>query len=424
MNERDTPIALKWCAIIGIFMLGFGIPWSSALFRLSFPLIFVSMFWAAVVALKWDGTMRDDVTKIAAEPISWLIVLFVMWVIASGLWTDASMAYYKFDMSQYLKLLMIPVLAIFIRNLLKDKGSLLFLAYLSGVLVLTLPTALDALGVFKHFNIDAVQYRNAAYRANSFSYFRNHIVHGFHVAALAAIVLLHAVLFAKNRLLALAVFIYALVDILFWTAGRMALLGLLVVLVFFMINLIARSKDYKMQTNWSKYEIFASVAIFLIILWLGLDSMRYRYVSVMNEVNLYAEESNSATSAGTRIHLWLLSSNIFFDSWLVGAGSGAFRHTLEITKDFTFQRGYSHTHNEYLTILSQFGLIGFSLLAGVVYLLVKNALKHQDPWIGKGFLCLLLVLLVNALSDSSLYNQWEGWAFVYCSAVMMGTRRA
>lgn len=423
MNLTDTPVVLKKCVILGVCMLGFGIPWSSALFRLSFPLIFISIFWVAMIAIKRDGGLRADIKAVAMEPFTWLISLFVFWVIASGIWTVAGVAYYKFDTSQYLKLLMIPTLAILIKNFLQDKGRLLIYIYLLGVLALTLPTALDALGIFNYFNINAVQYKNAAYRDGSFSYFRNHIVHGFHVGALAAIVFLHAILFVKSRLVAFAIVLYAIVDILFWTSGRMALLGLYAGLVFVALVSIINADEFLVRIGREKSLIISFSIVLLVAIWFGLDGIYDRYQSVVSEVSQYFK-SDVVTSAGTRIHFWLVSINIFFNSWLIGAGSGAFRQTLELSNDAYFATGYSHTHNEYLTILSQFGLVGFLLLSSTIYLLIKEALRHQDPWIGRGFLCLLVVFAVNALSDSSLYNQWEGWALVYFSAVMIGSRRA
>ena len=115
MSLRYTPTALEKCAIIGVCMLGFGIPWSSALFRLSFPIIFISLFWVGLLAIKKDESLRALFKEMMTEPFTWFIFLFVLWVIASGAWTIASAVYYKFDTSQYLKLLMIPGLAILIK---------------------------------------------------------------------------------------------------------------------------------------------------------------------------------------------------------------------------------------------------------------------------------------------------------------------
>ena len=423
MSLRYTPTALEKCAIIGVCMLGFGIPWSSALFRLSFPIIFISLFWVGLLAIKKDESLRALFKEMMTEPFTWFIFLFVLWVIASGAWTIASAVYYKFDTSQYLKLLMIPGLAILIKIFLPDKGRFLLCLYLSGVLALTLPTALDALGFFSYFSIDTVQYRNAAYGDGRFVYFRNHIVHGFHVSALAAIVLLHSMIFKKGRVVACFALVYAFVDIMFWTSGRMALIGLFAGLIFSAWTSFIYLNGSQVRSVADNRWVYAFIFVLFSTIWLGMDVIYARHLSVVGEINQYLR-SDAITSAGTRIHFWLVSINIFTDSWLIGSGSGAFRHTLEVTKDAYFESRYSHAHNEYLTILSQFGVVGFVLLLSVIYLLIKEALRHRDPLIGRSFLCLLVVFAINALTDSSLYNQWEGWALVYFSAVMIGSRSA
>lgn len=424
MNMYDSSTVLKRFTMVGIFMLGFGVSWSSALFRLSFPLIFVSILFGAFVAIKWDGYIRADLLSIAKEPVSQPIYLFVLWVIASRIWAEATWAYYKFDMSQYLKLFMIPMLAFLIKNTIQDKGRLLIYIYLSGVLVLTLPTALDGLGIFRFFGIDTVQYKNASYRDGSFVYFRNHIVHGFHVSVLASIALLHAILFSKARVIAFAVFIYAVVDILFWTLGRMAVVVLFAGMAFVALIAFANVQDFLVRVKKEKYLISLFVISLVLVIWLSEGAMYTRYNSVLAEIKHYFEKTDLNTSAGIRINYWLVSVDLFLESWLVGAGAGAFRYALEVGNNVYFSIGHSHTHNEYLTILSQYGLIGLLLFFYILYLLIKEALRHRDQFIGSAFLCMLVVFSLSAITDSSLYNQWEGWTLVYFSAVMLGTRRA
>ena len=57
---------------------------------------------------------------------------------------------------------------------------------------------------------------------------------------------------------------------------------------------------------------------------------------------------------------------MFKNAWLIGAGAGSFSQYLVDTKDFYANSGYSHAHNEYLSILSQYGLIGFLLFVLLV----------------------------------------------------------
>ena len=74
--------------------------------------------------------------------------------------------------------------------------------------------------------------------------------------------------------------------------------------------------------------------------------------------------------------------------------------------------GHRHAHNEYLTQLSQYGLIGFLLLISIITISLKNAKKIEDLWLSHVITTGIIVFALNALTDSSLHNDWEGWAFV------------
>ena len=74
--------------------------------------------------------------------------------------------------------------------------------------------------------------------------------------------------------------------------------------------------------------------------------------------------------------------------------------------------GHRHPHNEYLTQLSQYGLIGFLLLISIITISLKNAKKIQDPWLSNVIATAIILFALNSLTDSSLHNDWEGWAFI------------
>jgi O-antigen ligase len=72
---------------------------------------------------------------------------------------------------------------------------------------------------------------------------------------------------------------------------------------------------------------------------------------------------------------------------------------------------YWHAHNEYLTQASQHGLVGLGLFLALMVLCWRSAaaLPAMESALVRWSLA---VFALSALTDSSLHNEWEGWAFV------------
>ena len=400
-------------------MLGVGLPWSAALFRLSIPLILIAAICVLYLYIKRLEIVRNAIDGIIRQRAVQWMALLALWVVISWLWTSADWGYYRQDVWRYLKLLMVPVLAVLIRVSMPTKGRLLVLFYTVGVIILMLPTALDGLGVVRYFNLDIRWLQNFAYRENSLEYFRNHIVHGFEVSLLAVFVGLYVVMFRRVKILGAILLIWIMVDMFFWVYGKMALLSLIVGLLFvlvkaFRVNVAGESKRH--------YYFFILLLIF-IFCFFAWDGVYGRVKLIFDQGRTFHLEGNYISSTGARLHFWFISWLMFLDSWLIGQGAGGFSQYLENTKDYYFNYGYSHAHNEYISILSQYGLIGFGMFVAIISSLCKLATRHQDKWIGGCVQGVCVIFLLNALSDASLYNLWEGWALVYFSAIALGTYR-
>jgi len=113
---------------------------------------------------------------------------------------------------------------------------------------------------------------------------------------------------------------------------------------------------------------------------------------------------------------------MFLDHPLLGAGAGAFRTGLEISKDPLSNSFHYHTHNEYLSQLSQFGLVGFGLFSGLLISLYNGCIKWKHNTVQACGMFVVIIFLLNALSDSSLHNEWEGWTLVFFSGLIFSQR--
>ena len=94
---------------------------------------------------------------------------------------------------------------------------------------------------------------------------------------------------------------------------------------------------------------------------------------------------------GGRVNIWREGLATFADRPLIGVGSGAFRLAVD--------SGMS-SHNSYLTVLVEVGMIGFILLSIVVGIVVHQAVRHSK-WDARFWFTVLFIL--------ALGNFVHGW---------------
>ncbi|MCH8877474.1 MAG: O-antigen ligase family protein [Chloroflexi bacterium] len=100
-----------------------------------------------------------------------------------------------------------------------------------------------------------------------------------------------------------------------------------------------------------------------------------------------AGSSIAEADLGGRVNIWREGIAVFADHPLIGIGSGAF--------SFAVDSGMS-SHNSYLNVMVEVGMIGFVLLAIIVGITVYQAIRHPK-WDARFWLTLLLVLALGNL---------------------------
>ena len=111
------------------------------------------------------------------------------------------------------------------------------------------------------------------------------------------------------------------------------------------------------------------------------------------------------------------------DAPLFGNGAGSFRDELVSSHDPLSSTGYRHPHSEYLMQLSEFGLFGLSLFLAMVVIMLNTVRRIEDRWLAASLTVAILVFLLNAVTDASLHNDWEGWTFVVMASIACASRR-
>lgn len=380
-------------------LCAFGIPWSNASFNIGFYLMLIFFAPCLLQRTFWQTTFKNSTSLLA-------LALFLA-ISSQTVFSTSSANLAQFDFMHYRKLLTVPIFILLFNTTTLKKQ--LLLSYCLGVIVLMLPTLLDGFGLLEILNIDLKRYQNEAYSSSlngvpNLVFWRNQIVHGFHVSVLFSACLIGIIYVKKIRKPLILISILCAIDLLFFIYGRMALLSFFVAILT--ITLICSS---------SKKDIFVGLLLVVTLIftaYLFNPAVNKRVHSISKEVGAYETKNDVSSSAGTRIHYWKISLQLFTQSPIFGTGSGSFKQYLVTSKDAHLYALHSHTHNEYLTQLSQYGAVGFSLFIALILISLIKSRSIDDPWLSKTCFVAIILFSLNAFTDSSLHNDWEGWAFI------------
>jgi O-antigen ligase len=382
----------QWMAYLCVF----GMPWSNAFFNWG---LYLTLFFYLI-----SFDFLKEWRRLAQSTLVILSLALFSLITFKTVFSEAVSSYAWFDFKHYLKLLGIIPLVLIFKNLKECKY--LFISLLVGISVLMLPTMLDGFGINHFLKLSDYIRPNEAYGPGDLTYWRMHIQHGFHAAILFSSLMLAALYYPMYRIWFLLGAFMCTLDILFFIDARMALLTFLisigVILYFYM-----KSIKFSLALILVPSLVFASI-------FMSVNSINERLSSIYTESQLYFVKQNKDTSGGNRLHFWKESLEQFTKAPLFGNGSGSFKQDMIENHDpiLTPDSVFSHAHNEFLTQLSQYGICGLFLFLSMILLALKQSIQIKDPWFSKSMFLSTLIFSINAITDSSLHNPWEGWTFV------------
>ena len=382
----------------GLVMI-FGLPWSHAFFNIGLVGI--------LVCLLASPTHYKELAAIFQEKIALLAILLFLYIAAGLLYTHAPMELAIHDVKKYRKLLLIPVFLLLYRD--TQWAERLVIAYGCGAFILMMPTLLDGAGLLQTLSLDWSRLRNESYTNLSLVYWRNHIVTGFHASMLFVICVLSAIRHPKLAWPLVAVAAICLLNIVFFLHGRTALITLLAICLLMAMGYISRP--------FLRIALILAIFAGSLLAYQTSEKIHARVNSIAQEARSYSADAKDFSSGGTRLYYWGMSLNMFVDAPLVGQGPGAFRENLLRPDNPMRHETHKHNHNEYLMLAAQHGLFGLTLFLLLAYQIYHQAGRRQDIW-RSGIVRLgLIIFLINAVTDSSLNNESEGWTFVFLACL-------
>ena len=190
IREKISSACYPFASRFALVMI-FGLPWSHAFFYIGFV-----GFLFCVLA---STTRYKELLNTIKRPTAFFAVLLFLYIGLGLLYSIAPIDMGIYDFKKYRKLLLIPLFIGIFKD--TDSAKKLILAYSLGVLTLMTPTLLDGFGLMKLMGLDMSHFRDQSYNASSIVYWRNHIVHGFHVSIFFTICVISIFRYKKAALM-------------------------------------------------------------------------------------------------------------------------------------------------------------------------------------------------------------------------------
>ena len=205
--------------------------------------------------------------------------------------------------------------------------------------------------------------------------------------------------------------ILSLGSILFLVDSRSAQIAMALIATFFL------------YLNW-KPAYIKYIASFMVLgaLMIYSFSPHMRIMDIETEIKL-AKNEQMMTSSGQRMELWTNTWSLIERKPILGGGAGSFVHeyTTFVPKErIVTVLEYNNVHNQYLTVLQEFGFLGLSFL--IIFFLYQweAATRSSLVDIRQSFQGLIITYVATSFFNSML---WGGEAKCYylMAAVFLST---
>jgi len=379
MTKLFTQFSFNKIFYYSSLAFAFALPLSRAAVSF-FVLWFIALFIARrdyVKAWQWIKTSRALLA----------MGTFIAFMFASVLWssqTDEALNQIRL----YSYWIIIPILAV---SLKKEWLPYIITAFIGGMFV----SEIIAYGMY--FELWTFRGHGSDYP----SPFMFHIHYSIYLAT-TAIILLSRILsdrYTWRTKIPMLLFFLTSTGNLMISTGRTGQLAFLVAMAVTVII------HYRLTIK--SFLIFMALSSFLFVgAYNTIDLFQKRFDQGLSDIRQF-QEGNFDTSWGLRAAFWIVTYDIIREHPLIGAGVGDYKlaATEVLAKD---NHSFSpetiawcqsnNSHNQYLMILVQVGLIGFTLMIWMLIELFR--LKIKDPELKEFSVLGLTVFIVSALSES------------------------
>lgn len=373
------------------FLLGFAISTSTALQNMT--VLLVPLFVICIPSL------RRQLRKIISTPIVLAGALFFLILILGCTWSIAPLTDQIRTLVGMRWLLLFPFLLVFFSIPHLGLSSLLGFAssvFLSAILSI----------VFAMMHIEA-----GMATLHDWAVFRTHTFHNYFIALLVYGLLVlrtsaqwHA-RWHRFFLVAIAVLIFDSLALVQGRSGNIVLLALLGLYLF-------------QRLHWRGLMIGIGILALTIPLLINIPTIRHSIDRANTDIAEYMH-GKTDTSIGLRLEFYQNSLQLIRLHPLLGTGTGSFTQSYrELTGHIKGNRATSNPHNDYLKLMVELGILGFTALIALLISALqqtKGIARYRFYWV-QG---LILSMALASLANSFFTDNVTSAAFVVLLSLLL-----
>lgn len=249
----------------------------------------------------------------------------------------------------------------------------------------------------------------------------HHIHYGF-ILAITLALILQRYFYERDSWYIKAAMIFFFITAsanLFITAGRTGYILYIIVMVFILFRLF-RSQLLK--------AIPVAVLIIgsaLVIAYNFSATFKVRVEQTVNSIEAVLEDKNFKSSIGYRMAVIIYSDKVIEDHWLLGVGTGDHMDVVResISENYPeiapIANDIHHMHNEYITALIQFGVIGLLAFLNILYQIAR----YEQPDVQLKNMQLVLIVAVFFFGIPNVLVAGNAALFIFTTLISFTFRR-
>lgn len=160
-----------------------------------------------------------------------------------------------------------------------------------------------------------------------------------------------------------------------------------------------------------RYPLLIVILVVFLSVWPAVVPM-----AVSERVLMTSENGQMDHSAASRVSLWEEAMGVFQADPLFGTGFNTYAYGSHVG-------GYGDTHNVFVKVLVETGLVGLTIFLAIFYQLFRIGLRlyssTEDPFLkglGLGFSALMLAAFIgNMFGDRWMYFQITGYTYAFAA---------
>lgn len=313
------------------------------------------------------------------------VILFVTLHWAGLLWTNDIRTGISFAEKSYYWLYAFAIASVSAE---KNKTDIMFKAFISGLIIISLISLFQLAGIlpiFKNFS--------TLYAGKPGKHISGSLLAVFGVCILSFYFTETSRL--RNKLIIICLMLVLSATI-FLTESRVGYLVFIIASPLMLYNMLDKKHFKKMP-----------ILIVIIVVIISLSPIvQNRLNKALDEIQLY-RNGNPNTSIGLRLHMWEGALKIFSEKPMLGAGTGSYAAEMKkyahpnLSPEFYI---LSQPHNSFLYVATSFGVIGLSVFIWLLYVFMKNGINAFNTLNGFAIVSYGFVLIIGSLTDTQILS--------------------